>query len=146
MRLRPIIGSLLMALIPAAGEAQVPAGFAELGPAEIRRALSGLLVMPDPNVRQRAMRYGEVFYPDGTWRSSREERALLMLSGRWSVQAGSVCVTVDWISRESSRQPRHDCRKLWRNARTGQLAMTDRDRPAGPLILASRPAPPPVGR
>ncbi|WP_380873844.1 hypothetical protein ACFB49_44160 [Sphingomonas sp. DBB INV C78] len=129
---------LLLAPIHNVGDAHVLREFRPLNADEIRMALANQTIVPDESTDQLALDFSETFHADGRWTSSRAERSLVQLSGRWTITNDQVCVAIDKAPLGRSQS---DCRKVWRNIRTGQLMMPDRDRMSdGPIVLLGRQA------
>lgn len=85
---------------------------------EIRVALLGKMVSYEPP-RTADAGANEVYLADGTWRGMRFSRAVLDFSGRWQIVDDRLCTTAE----RGLVVPRHVCRELWRDPRTGALLM-----------------------
>ena len=138
-----LVASLFVAAGPARGAEQPAGNLVMLHKADIRSSIVGKWLMPDRKVKQAALEFGEIFVADGTWRSSRQQRALLMLEGYWTIKGDSLCVQItkaSWGSVDDIH-----CRTVWRNAANGNIAMADigaGDAGAAIVELSTRPIEP----
>jgi hypothetical protein len=112
--------------------------FSELRATDIRQAVAGMRLRPDFSLGQPAfLDFDECFEADGRWRSARAQRAMILLTGRWSVEGDQLCVSVE--TRNRTPFPRRECRTLSRHARTGQLMMTSLIGEPTPLVFNATP-------
>lgn len=87
----------------------------ELSGPEIRQMISGKSITPDPDVQQTTLQFAERFGPDGTWTSSRQQRAALIRHGRWWTEQDKLCVA-------ATGEAEHR-RSVWLDRRSGRIVL-----------------------
>ena len=124
---RRIIYLMMAAVLFTAGTRGLAVSFRErlikLSSREIGNHIVGRTLTPDRNYRQRAEALGETFEAGGVWKSSRQWRALLMLRGTWTIRGDKICIRIAWANYGDYANEKQQCREVWLEPRTKQIAM-----------------------
>ena len=120
-----ILVSLFVAAAPAKAIDNPRNKLVVLHKSDIQSSVVGRWLVPDRNVKQSAFEFSEIFVADGTWRSSRQERALLMLEGSWKIKDDSLCVQITKAPWGNFNVGDIRCRTVWRNPVNGNVVMAD---------------------
>ena len=125
-----ILGSAaLLACLSLSSFAQAPRGLVQpLQGSELRTALAGKKLTPDPAVTQKAFDFSELFYADGRWMNYRRERALSRIEGTWVVSGGELCVKANDM--ENSL-----CRNVWISTNPYRIYMSDTQSPYRDILV-----------
>ena len=129
------MAALLMVVTTApSGAAEPREASVPLRSAEIRSALEGKLVYHDPPGGTDMDIYEE-FHTGGAWGGVLMGRGPVRFSGSWTVRHSRLCVTADRGNFAEHWHIGQYCRTVWRNRRTGVLAMDYLgDLPGSPII------------